>query len=173
MAERAGLQDYTQLAECLPSRTWDCLLDAERSFAEKADVLAGRVRPAGGSAVSRGGCDGAFRSAIWRLGTSETCPAFVSRRTQGQRPCLVSRVTRLSRSISIIMRRAQNVSGGRVSRCLALSRVCPARDSRSFFFSKVYERAPPQRAQVLIYIGVHRQADTRVPRLAPWQQRQH
>ena len=39
MAERAGLQDYTQLADCLPSRTWDSLLDAERSFAEKADVL--------------------------------------------------------------------------------------------------------------------------------------
>ena len=96
MAERAGLQDYTQLADFL---RWGCWV---------------RYR---------------------RLGTSDACLAFVSRRRAGQRLGIVSHISRLSRaSMSVIIRQPQNVSGGIVACCLALSRVCLAPGSRGLFF---------------------------------------
>ena len=95
MAERAGLQDYTLLADFL---RWGCWV---------------RYR---------------------RLGTSDACLAFVSRRRAGQRLAIVSHISRLSAPMSVIIRQPQNVSGGIVACCLALSRVCLAPGSRGLFF---------------------------------------
>ena len=92
MAERAGLQDYTLLADFL---RWGCWV---------------RYR---------------------RLGTSDACLAFVSRRRAGQRLGIVSHISRLSRANE----RNHPAAAKRLWRdSRVLSRVCLAPGSRVLFF---------------------------------------
>ena len=79
-------------------------------------------------------CDGAVGSAIGDWG-HQTHVSHLSRAGGRGKDSALSRISRVCLApMSVIIRQPQNVSGGIVARCLALSRVCLAPGSRGLFF---------------------------------------